>query len=108
MLCPAKDRIDYLVRDLCPDCGGCINDMCRGCGTRWCGGTYSDWQWTMPADREPSPCNRCPDKVDKQITDNQGRQRTIRVRCNADTGHTGAHHWDPHKAGRTDEGKSLP
>lgn len=81
---------------MCPDCEGCTDDYCSGCGRRWCGGYYMG-----------EGCDRCPEKVDKVITVKKMRGRsaydvviTIKVRCNASTGHTGQCHWDPWKAGR--------
>jgi hypothetical protein len=81
----------------CQDCGGCTYDNCSGgCGERWCHGTYMG-----------EGCDRCPEKVDKQITVNKLRDRrtvptqiTIKVRCNDSDGHTGRHHWNPWLAGR--------
>lgn len=103
MLCSEGGRADYLHSGSCPDCGGCIDDQCRGCGRRFCTGTYEAWAWTMPEDRKPgSWCNRCPEKVAKYI-DVPGGVKEIQVRCNADTGHTGVHHWNPHLAGRTEQ-----
>jgi hypothetical protein len=74
----------------CPTCAGCTDDTCSGTcdAPRWCSGTYTDGH-----------CNRCPDKVDKNITDSQGHRRTIQVRCTADTQHTGICHWDQRLAG---------
>ena len=72
----------------CDACNGCTDDRCSGCGVRWCGGTYGG-----------EDCDRCPEKVDKQITDDQGNQRVIRVRCNGDAGHRNGCHWDPRHAG---------
>lgn len=100
-LCAQEDRISYMARGNCPDCGGCIDDRCGGCRVRFCGGTYGWYSWTMPQDREPgSACDRCPVKVAKTITDGTGAEREIQVRCNAATGHGGQHHWDPYKATR--------
>jgi hypothetical protein len=39
-------------------------------------------------------CDRCPWKVLKVVTDDQGCDRFIRVRCNAVAGHTGCCHWN--------------
>jgi hypothetical protein len=75
----------------CQDCGGCTDDSCTGCGERWCGGAYMG-----------EGCDRCPEKVDKEIESPVGVKRIIKVRCNSSigAGHSGSHHWDPWKAGK--------
>lgn len=85
----------------CPDCGGCIDDNCRGCSRRFCGGTYLWMQWGGDGP-EAEACDRCPLKVDKQIHDPRDNRRSllIKVRCNGDAGHDGRCHWDPWKVGR--------
>lgn len=73
----------------CDDCNGCTDDECPGCDYRWCGGMYMD-----------GICNRCPNKVPKEIQNHPASPLMIQVRCNADDGHSGICHWDPWKAGR--------
>lgn len=87
MLCAAKDRIYWT--DTCPDCGGCTDDRCVGCSRRWCGGMWVE-----------RFCDRCPEKVDKQIKDSRGKRRVIRVRCNGKAGHSNSCHWSIWEAGR--------
>lgn len=102
MIVPKEERGAYRWAGHCPDCNGCINDRCPGCDRRFCTGTYSWMQWDAPGP-EHKACNRCPNKVDKRITDPTGHPRTIRVRCNADTGHGGICHWNPWHAGRNNK-----
>lgn len=73
----------------CKECGGCTDDRCAGCGERWCGGTYMG-----------EGCDRCPEKVDKEIDSPPKGRMTIKVRCNGSAGHYGVCHWNPWRVGR--------
>lgn len=97
MLCAREDRKLYLVDGRCPDCNGCVDDTCVGCGRRWCGGTYAAWQWTYTGvDPNGKDCDRCPLKVPKLVAEPD----VIRdVRCNGNRDHDGNCHWDPSRVG---------